>query len=641
MCGIVAMFSRGGPISEKLLERATHSLKHRGPESQRCWISPDQRVGLGHARLSIIDLTTGDQPIANEDESLRIAVNGEFYGYEETQKELERDGHKLRTHSDSEIALHLYEKLGTQCLHRLRGEFAFVLWDSINNTIFAARDRFGIKPLFFAQQDNTIYLASEVKALFAAGVPARWDCESVYNSAGIGAQNRTLFDGIFQIPPGHFMLATKDGLQITRYWDFDYPIEVADAPLRSDKEYEEEFTNVFEEAVKLRLRADVPVACYLSGGIDSCAVLGLASRHHRGPLRAFTIKFDHEEYNEDKVAKEMAMRVGAEFCPVLARSDDLADHFSDAIAQAETFAVNTHGVAKYLLSRAVREAQFKVVLTGEGSDEILGGYMHFRRDMLSTKTNGNRDEGLSGSSPAINRPAPIDGCPTSLNGKGFSLEVARKVLGFVPNWMEIACDISTGMHSVQNDEFVAKGKNVDGFRSFFNDLDIPGQLTGRHRLHQSLYLWSKTRLPNYLLTVLGDRMEMANSVEGRLPFLDHHVVEMARSLPVSQKIRGGTHKYILRQSMREIITPTVFRRPKQPFWSPPASLNPKGRFNNMMQDLLRGPVLRSLPFFDQSKVVQMLDAMPKMDQMVHITNEQILMMVLSACVLQDRYRISA
>jgi asparagine synthase (glutamine-hydrolysing) len=641
MCGIVAMFSRGGPISEKLLERATHSLKHRGPESQRCWISPDQRVGLGHARLSIIDLTTGDQPIANEDESLRIVVNGEFYGYEETQKELELDGHKLRTHSDSEIALHLYEKLGTQCLHRLRGEFAFVLWDSVNNTIFAARDRFGIKPLFFAQRDNTLYLASEVKALFAAGVPARWDCAAVYNSAGIGEQNRTLFDGVFQIPPGHFMLATENGLQVTRYWDFDYPKEVADAPQRSDKEYEEEFTNVFEEAVKLRLRADVPVACYLSGGIDSCAVLGLASRHHRGPLRAFTIKFDHEEYNEDKVAKEMAMRVGAEFCPVLARSDDLADHFSDAIAQAETLAVNTHGVAKYLLSRAVREAQFKVVLTGEGSDEILGGYMHFRRDMPSTKTNGNTTEGLADSAPAINRPAPIDGGPSSLNGKGFSLEVARKVLGFVPNWMEIACDISSGMHSVQNDKFVAEGKNGDGFRSFFNDLDIPGQLTGRHPLHQSLYLWSKTRLPNYLLTVLGDRMEMANSVEGRLPFLDHHVVEMARSLPVSQKIRGGTHKYILRQSMREIITPTVFRRPKQPFWSPPASLNPKGRFNNMMQDLLRGPVLRSLPFFDQSKVVGMLDAMPKMDQMVHITNEQILMMVLSACVLQDRYRISA
>jgi asparagine synthase (glutamine-hydrolysing) len=358
-------------------------------------------------------------------------------------------------------------------------------------------------------------------------------------------------------------------------------------------------------------------------------------------LRAFTITFDHEEYNEDKVAKEMAMRVGAEFCPVLARSDDLADHFSDAIAQAETLAVNTHGVAKYLLSRAVREAQFKVVLTGEGSDEILGGYMHFRRDMLSARRDASTAEGFAASPAAIHGPAPIEGSPSLLNGKEFSLGVARKVLGFVPNWMEIACDISTGMHSVQTDEFVAEGKNCDGFRTFFNDLDIPGQLTDRHPLHQSLYLWSKTRLPNYLLTVLGDRMEMANSVEGRLPFLDHHVVEMARSLPITQKIRAGTHKYILRQSMREIITPTVFRRPKQPFWSPPASLNPSGRFNTMMQDLLRGPILRSLPFFDQPKIVRMLDAMPKMDQMAHITNEQILMMVLSACVLQDRYHMSA
>jgi asparagine synthase (glutamine-hydrolysing) len=641
MCGIVAMFSRRGPINEILLEQATYSLKHRGPESQRCWISPDQRVGLGHARLSIIDLTTGDQPIANEDESLRIVVNGEFYGYEETQKELERDGHKLRTHSDSEIALHLYEKLGTQCLQRLRGEFAFVLWDSINNTIFAARDRFGIKPLFFAQRDDTIYLASEAKALFAAGVPARWDCESVYNSAGISGQNRTLFDGVFQIPPGHFMLATEKDIQVTRYWDFDYPREVADTPQRCDKEYEEEFTSVFEEAVKLRLRADVPVACYLSGGIDSCAVLALASRHHQGPLRAFTITFDHEEYNEDKVAKEMAMRVGADFCPVLARSDDLADHFSDAIAQAETLAVNTHGVAKYLLSRAVREAQFKVVLTGEGSDEILGGYMHFRRDMQSANTDAHPAEGTASSLPPTYGSETSDGYSPLLNGKEFSLGVARKLLGFVPNWMEIAWDISTTMHSVQSDRFIAEGKNHDGFRNFFIDLDIPGQLTGRHPLHQSLYLWSKTRLPNYLLTVLGDRMEMGNSVEGRLPFLDHHVVEMARSLPVSQKIRGGTHKYILRQAMRETITPTVFRRPKQPFWSPPASLNPSGRFNTLMQDLLRGPVLRSMPFFDQPKVVRMLDALPKVDQMAHITNEQVLMMVLSACVLQDRYRMSA
>ena len=208
MCGIVGIFSRREPISTAALQAATRRLHHRGPDAQRHWIAADRRVALGHARLSIIDLSTGDQPIANEDESVRIVVNGEFYGYEAIQKELERGEHRLRTRSDSEIALHLYEELGVQCLHRLRGEYAFVLWDETNRTMIAARDRFGIKPLFYALHNETLYFASEVKALFAAGVPARWDAESVYNAVEFGGyQMRTLYDGIFQIPPGHYLIA--------------------------------------------------------------------------------------------------------------------------------------------------------------------------------------------------------------------------------------------------------------------------------------------------------------------------------------------------------------------------------------------------------------------------------------------------
>lgn len=627
------MFSRSRPIDGKLLEQATRSIHHRGPESKRYWISSDGRVGLGHARLSIIDLTTGDQPIANEDESLRIVVNGEFYGYEQIQQELERDGHKLRTKSDSEIALHLYEKLGTDCLEHLRGEFAFVLWDEKNRTLFAARDRFGIKPLFFTQQNDTVYMASEAKALFAAGVPARWDHDTAYNMGGIWPQSRTLFADVFQIPPGYFLIVTENDLKLSQYWDFDYPIGSAQGK-RTDQEYEEEFSFALEEAVKLRLRADVPVACYLSGGVDSGAVVGLAMRNHQGPLRAFTIKFDHDEYNEDVVAKEMAARAGADFCPVLAGFDELADNFSDAIAQAETLTVNTHSVAKYLLSRAVRNAGFKVVLTGEGSDEILGGYMHFRRDLLASM-NGDSTETLNqGARP------PQKGCP-SYTAKEYSLSVAKKVLGFVPNWMEVACDVSQAVHTVQNEVFFSKDKHRDGFHAFFEDIDLTRQLVGRHPLHQSLYLWSKSIFPNYLLTLLGDRMEMAHSVEGRLPFLDHHLVALVRSLPIDQKIRTGVHKYILRQSMREVVTPTVLRRRKQPFWSPPAFLNANGKFSMLIQDLLRGSLLRSIPFFDQLKVVQMLDALPKHQKMPNVMSEQVLMLTLSACVLQDRFRMTA
>ena len=225
MCGIVAMFSQRGVVDAAALENAVKALYHRGPDGQRRWISPDRRVGLGHARLSIIDLTTGDQPIANEDETRRIIVNGELYGYERIQKELEEAGHKLRTQSDSEIALHLYEELGAHCLHRLRGEFAIVLWDSLNRTLFAARDRFGIKPLFYAFHGGTLYLASEMKALFAAGMPRRWNAEAVYYSGGYGGpQTGSLFDGIHQVPPGHYLVATEDDIKLKQYWDFDYPL---------------------------------------------------------------------------------------------------------------------------------------------------------------------------------------------------------------------------------------------------------------------------------------------------------------------------------------------------------------------------------------------------------------------------------
>src|SRR5262250_2464505 len=252
MRGIVALFSRRDPIAEEVIQRATQRLHHRGPDGQRHWISPDHRVALGHARLSIIDLTTGDQPIASEDELTRVVVNGEFYGYEAIRGELQRSGHRLRTRSDSEIALHLYEDLGTQCLHRLRGEFAFVLWDETNRTMFAARDRFGIKPLFYAFHDETIYLASEVKALFAAGVPARWDAESIYHSVEFGGhQVRTLFDGVFQVPPGHYLLATDKHVQLNRYWDFDYPPANGLAPQRSDADYTAEFRQALEEAVRI------------------------------------------------------------------------------------------------------------------------------------------------------------------------------------------------------------------------------------------------------------------------------------------------------------------------------------------------------------------------------------------------------
>jgi asparagine synthase (glutamine-hydrolysing) len=624
MCGIVTIFSPTAPISRVALENATKALRHRGPDGQRYWVSPDGHVGLGHARLSIIDLTTGDQPIPNEDGSRQIIVNGEFYDYECIQKELEQAGHHLKTRSDSEIALHLYEDLGAHCLNRLRGEFAIVIWDGVNRTLFAARDRFGIKPLFYALHDGALYFASEVKALFAAGVPARWNPQSLYDVANFsGHQTRTLFDGVFQIPPGHYLVATDKRIQLSRYWDFDYPRATDHVPERSDAEYAEEFRYVFEESVRMRLRADVPVGCYLSGGIDSCAIVGLAARHHTQAIRAFTLRFDRPEYDEGEVAKEMAARAGAEFYPIPVRLDDLADNFCDSISQSEVLCVNAHGVAKYLLSRAVRDAGYKVVLTGEGSDEIMGGYLHFGRDMMLSNQ-------LS--------PTPFASLPA--NGKG-PLEGVKRVLGFVPSWIQTAGAQSAKVRGIFADSFLQEFKEREASRSLLNDIDVAGQLTGRHPLNQSLYLWSKTVLPNYLLTNLGDRMEMAHSIEGRVPFLDHRLVELIRSQPVTQKIHGSTQKYVLREAVRDVVTDTVYRRPKHVFQSPPATLDPNGKFNTLVQDVLRGPILRSIPLFDQQKVVTLLDSLHAGQEGLRVANDHVLLIALSACVLQQRFQLSA
>ena len=642
MCGIVGIFSRAEPVDPEALTRATRALEHRGPDGQRQWVAGDGLVGLGHARLSIIDLVTGDQPIASEDEQTRIIVNGEFYGFEAIQRELESRGHRLRTRSDSEVALHLFEEVGVQCVHRLRGEFALILWDARRRLLFAARDRFGIKPLFYAWHRNALYIASEVKALFAAGVPARWDEESVYQSVGFGGhQVRTLFDGVHQLPPAHHMIVTGRHMQVAPYWDFDYPPANQTLPNRSDAEYAGDFRHALEEAVRIRLRADVPVGVYLSGGLDSCAVLGLAARHHPEPIKAFTLTFDQAEYDEGPIAREMASRANAEYHPIPITQRDLADNFADAIAQTETLCVNAHGVAKFLLSREVRRAGYKVVITGEGSDEVLGGYPHFRRDMLLYNREGQDPAAVTELLQWLDQHNTVSRGLLLPDGEIGDLDRVRRTLGYVPSWMETFSSRAVKMRPLLSRYLVDRYGMTDGAWPILDDVDVRGQLSGRDPLHQSLYLWSKTVLCGYILTMLGDRMEMAHSIEGRVPFLDHHVVEVIASQPVNQKIRGMTEKFVLREAVRDVITDTVYRRQKHPFLSPPATLHPDGTFDRYVQDTLRGPTLAAMPFFDRNAVVALLDRLPEMDTGARVANDQVLMLIVSLCALQERYALSS
>ena len=643
MCGIAALFSQSKAVSKHALEGAVRSLIHRGPDNQSVWLSPDQRVGLGHTRLSIIDLTTGDQPIANESERVHIVVNGEFYDFERQRGELEQRGHRFRTRSDSEIALHLYEDFGTHCVRRLRGEFAFVLWDESNDLLLAARDRFGIKPLYYAVHDDALYLASEVKALFAAGVPARWDHEYFYQHAtGPAMPDRTLFEGVHQVPPGHYLIATRNSLRVQRYWEFDYtPAAELAASKRDERSYVEEFAAVFEEAVRLRMRADVPVGCYLSGGLDSCAVLGFAARNSSAPIQAFTLTFDQAAYDEGDIAREMAALVGANFYPIPIKQSDIADHFADAIWHSETVFSNGHGVSKYLLSRAVRDAGYKLVYTGEGSDEILGGYVHFRTDMLAHNTQGQDPAEAQlllkqlEAANAVSRGMLI---PAGETGAMHSVE---RLLGFVPTCLRVFAATGQQRLALFNDGFKARFHGRDSARLFLDGLDVPAVLDGRDPLNKSLFVWAKSFLPTYILNLLGVRMEMAHSIEGRVPFLDHHVVEFLCRVPVSLKVRGMTEKYLLRQAARPVITDTVYRRQKHPFLSPPVTTLPTERLHQMLQDTLRGAVLASVPFYDQKKVVALLDELPAMTDAARVGSDPVLMSILSACVLQERFKLAA
>jgi asparagine synthase (glutamine-hydrolysing) len=384
MCGIFAAMTRHG-ISSDRCDAALKLLEHRGPDGSGIWTSRDGQWTLGHTRLSIIGLRNGSQPMTSPDGAVHVVVNGEFYGYREIRERLRASGYRFSTESDSEIAVHLYRERGMQAATLLRGEFAVVIADERQRAMIASaiRDRFGVKPLYYAVVNGDVFFASEIKALLALGVPAAWDLEGAIGGMG-RSHEKTEFAGISTVPPGCYAIARDGDVRIYPCWDWEIPTaEQMRADTRSDAEIVDEFREVLRDAVRQRLVADVEVASYLSGGIDSCAVLGLAQQEMERPIRAFTLTFENPLYDEASIAEAQAKHVGATYHPIPITGREIADSFADAIWHSETQMFNGHGVAKYLLSRAVRAAGIKVVFTGEGADEMLGGYPYFRVDALN------------------------------------------------------------------------------------------------------------------------------------------------------------------------------------------------------------------------------------------------------------------
>ncbi len=630
MCGLVALFSPEAPVCAARVERGLEALVHRGPDGRGVWTAPGGEAALGHVRLAIVDPAGGAQPLASEDGAVVAVVTGELYDDARIRADLERRGHRFRTRSDSEILLHLYEEHGEDCLRHLRGEFAFALWDARARRLFCARDRFGVRPLVYARAGGALLVASEAKALFAMGVPARWDAAALAFAmhAQYTQEDRTLFEGVRQVPPGTMLTATSAGVRTARWWDLDVPrAEEKLAP----PEVASALGERLDEAVRLRMRADVPVAFQLSGGLDSSAVAALAARRARGPITCFTVSFDHDDYDELGLAQQTADRLGARLITVRASQQDLARALPDAIAHGEGLVVNAHAAAKFLLSRAVRDAGFRVVMTGEGADEVLAGYPHFRRDgLLAAGAGADRVARLAaanGASAGIMMPV----------GEGLPLDAVRSALGFVPSWMEAKAALGRRVTSLAAPGFLRAHAAGDPYAQMVASFD-PAQLAGRDRVDQAAYTWTKLALAGYILRTLGDGMEMAHSVEGRLPMLDHELFAFVRTLPTEVKIAGEVEKHVLREAMAPLLPEAVVRRRKHPFMAPPL-WRAGSAARALADDVLRGPSLP--PAFDRAAVVRRLEGLDALSPAERHAWDPALMMVLSASLLEARYRLGA
>ena len=594
-----------------------NALRHRGPDDEGLWISPDHKAGLGHRRLSVIDLETGSQPISNEDGTVVVIVNGELYGFEEIRKGLERRGHRFTTRSDSEIVVHLYEEMGDACVHALRGEFAFVLFDVKKTKLFAARDRFGIKPLFYTEQHGELLLASEAKALFAAGVTAVWDpAATVRNLFLCIGQDQSLFAGIKQIPPAHTLTSAQGVTSIRRYWDAEYPL--ASREFKDDEATCIEKTReLAEQSIRLRMRADVPVGCLLSGGLDSSSVVGFASRMSDIPMRAFTIAFDDPEFDESELARKTAEYVFADFEAVDATKLQLADHFAESVAQGEIIQYNAHGTARYLLSRAVRRAGYKVVLAGEGADELFGGYGFASTAVLSR----------SKAAKLIRLLRPLNASEKQIRKTSPWLVRTARLLNLNPSMTDPLSNRLSMMRSILSDDIEID----DPYRSLYEDLAPRKLIAGREPAKQLIYLWMKSIFPGYVLA--ADRADMAHGLEVRLPFLDHVLFEYVKTIPVRILASKGERKHLLREVARVVIPAEVRNRPKKPLMAPSFSKRKEDPLNCAVRDIVLSDSMRRVPFFDSDAIRNLVD---RKDSGV----DALLLMAASLCIIQDRYNVT-
>ena len=569
MCGIAGILERkGGVVDPVMLHRMVASLSHRGPDDQGVHIK--ENVGLGHARLSIIDLAGGRQPMSNPQGTIWITFNGEIFNYVELRAGLVNRGWRFLTKSDTEVILRLYEEMGEDCVQELNGQWAFAIWDTRKKKLFLSRDRMGVRPLFYARTADRLLFASEIKALFAAStdLDRRIDLRALDQifTFWVTLPPRTAFEGVSQLPPGHSMVVQGDRIEIVKYWQPNYePEGTADSPgiikLRT-----EELLSLLEDATRIRLRSDVPVGAYLSGGIDSSLITALIQRVHKGRLRTFSVAFDDAEFDESLYQKSASAFLSTDHHQVRCSYGDIGQVFPQVIWHAEQPILRTAPAPLFQLSALVRESGFKVVLTGEGADEVLGGYDIFKEAKIRrfwAQNPGSRIRPV-----LLRRLYPYMQNLRTLSDaylKSFfhvtESELQSPFFSHLPRW---------NLTSALKKFFSEAVRSELASQDVYSDLSdaLPEKYADWPHFCQAEYLEAAYLLPGYILSSQADRMAMAHSVEGRYPFLDHRVVKFASRLSPALKMKVLSQKFLLKQAAKGLIPAEIIRRPKQPYRAP-------------------------------------------------------------------------
>jgi asparagine synthase (glutamine-hydrolysing) len=591
MCGICGFVQYGlaRPGDRTALRRMMEAIRHRGPDDEGEFLSGP--VALGNRRLSIIDLKTGKQPISNETGSVTVVFNGEIYNHRDIRSELQKKGHTFRTSADTEVLVHLYEEYGAECVHHLRGMFGFALWDNEKQRLLLARDRLGIKPLYYADRPEAFVFASEIKSILQfPGIDVIPDLTALSNFLSLKyvPAPETMFAGIRAIPPGHLLLCDSNGVSIQQYWDLSFQAPEHDV---REEEYVERLEALLRESVRLRLMSDVPFGAFLSGGVDSSTIVALMSEMLNSPVKTFAVGFDEEDgqYSELPYARLVAEQYETDHHDVFVRSEHLTDMAETLIWHLDQPVADQAVLGNYMVA-ALAAQHVKMVLTGEGGDELFAGYARYPGERLAPAFGllpaaaRSAVRALIGQLPGQRR------LKLAINALCEDDEVSR-----VMNWFPLfnprmkaalLSDVSDTSAQLVFAKALATTDAVDS-------------------LSRMLYVDTKLWLPDDLLA-RGDKMSMAVSLEARVPLLDHELASFAASLPPGMKLRGLTRKYLLKKVSSKWLPPSIIKRKKEGFPMPFARWF-RGTARPFVRDLLSSDTIRRRGLFQPTYVERLID----------------------------------